>query len=194
MLATDDGFPWGTVIVLTLLLPTILTTAIIYMLKTFPRWFSRREIPVVIDECEEEIEESHYASRTSHCSQEQYVQTDTEERFILLSDASTQALDWQSFSNDELHDEIAFRLSNYHFAMSSHRAVPLVRCYDRKDTYKAWGATYNADAKQWYFPPGSDLRGLLQYQSSWLQNPELLRREILMRMIREIEHNPTLVR
>jgi hypothetical protein len=69
MLATDDGFPWGTVIVLTLLLTTILTTAIIYMLKMFPRWYSRREIPVVIDECEEETEESHYASRTSHCSQ-----------------------------------------------------------------------------------------------------------------------------
>jgi len=171
MLTTDNEFPWGTVMVLTLLLTTILTTAIIFIPKILSHWYSRREIPVVIDECEEETEESHYASRTSQCSQEQYVQTDTEERFILLSDASTQALDWQSFSNDELHDEIAFRLSNYHFAMSSHRAVPLVRCYDRKDTYKAWGATYNADAKQWYFPPGSDLRGLLQYQSSWLQTP-----------------------
>jgi hypothetical protein len=140
------------------------------------------------------MEESHYASRTSHCSQEQYVQTDTEERFILLSDASTQALDWQSFSNDELHDEIAFRLSNDHFAMSSRHATPLVRCYERRETYKAWGATYNGDAKQWYFPPGTDLRGLLRYQPSWIQNPELLRREILMRMISEIEHNPTLVR
>ena len=98
------------------------------------------------------------------------------------------------FSNDEFHAEIAFRLSNYHFAMSSRHAIPLVRCFERKDTYKAWGATYNADAKQWYFLPGTDLRGLLQYQPSWLQNPELLRREILMRLISEIEHNPTLVR
>jgi len=165
-----------------------------YLPKKLPRWCSRREIPVVTDESEEEIEESHYASRASHSSQERYVQTDTEERFILLSDASTQSLDWQSFSNDELHNEIAFRLSNHHFAMSSRHEVPLVRCYDRKDTYKAWGATYNADAKQWYFPPGSDLRRLLQDHPNWLQNPELLRREILMRMIREIEHNPTLVR
>ena len=78
--------------------------------------------------------------------------------------------------------------------MSPRHAIPLVRCFERKDTYKALGATYNADAKQWYFPPGTDLRGLLQYQPSWLQNPELLRREILMRIISEIEHNPTLVR
>ena len=100
----------------------------------------------------------------------------------------------RSIEQEEPHDEIAFRLSNYHFAMSSRHAIPLVRCFERKDTYKAWGATYNADAKQWYFPPGTDLRGLLRYQPSWLQNPELLRREILMRMISEIEHNPTLVR
>ena len=97
MLATDDGFPWGTVMVLTLLLTTILTTVIVYIPKILSHWYSRREIPVVIDECDKETEESHYASQTSHSSQEQYVQTDTEERFILLSDASTQALDWQFF-------------------------------------------------------------------------------------------------
>jgi hypothetical protein len=102
MLSTDDGFPWGAVMILTLLLTTILTTTIIYVPKILSRWYSRRDIPVVIDECEEETEESHYASRTSHSSQEQCVQTDREDIFILLSDASTQALDWQPFSNDEL--------------------------------------------------------------------------------------------
>ena len=66
--------------------------------------------------------------------------------------------------------------------------------FERQDTYKAWGAAYNADAKQWYFPPGTDLRGLLRYQSAWLQSPELLRREILLRIMSEIERNPTLVR
>ena len=98
------------------------------------------------------------------------------------------------FSNDELHDEIAFRLSDYHFAMTSRNAIPLIRCYERKDTYKAWGATYNAEAKQWSIPPGSDLRGLLRYQPAWLQEPELLRREILLRIMSEIEKSPTLVR
>jgi hypothetical protein len=97
LLSTDNEFPWGTVMILTLLLTTILTTAIIFIPKILSNWYIRREIPDVIDECEEETEESHYASRTSHSSQEQYVQTDREERLILLSDASTQALDWQSF-------------------------------------------------------------------------------------------------
>ena len=181
MLATEDAFPWGAVILFTILLTTLFTTMIALASKVLPRWYRRRDMPVV---------EEDYGK----VSKDGHTQTEDEGRFILLSDASTQALDWQSFSNDELHDEIAFRLSNHHFAMSSRHEVPLVRCYDRKDTYKAWGATYNADAKQWYFPPGSDLRGLLQYHSDWPQNPELLRREILMRMIREIEHNPTLVR
>ena len=82
------------------------------------------------------------------------------------------------FSNDELHDELAFRLSDCKFAMSSRHAVPLVRCFERKDIYKAWGATYNPDAKQWYFPPGTNLRELLRQLPGWLQKPELLRREI----------------
>jgi hypothetical protein len=194
MLSTDDEFPWGTVILLTFLLTTFFTTTIMFAPKLLSRWFQRRDTPVV--EAREEEEVSFAYSSPSQSSQDKYSQTEDERerRFILLSDASTQALGWQSFSNYELHDEIAFRRSDYHFAMSSRHEVPLVRCYDRKDTYKAWGATYNADAKQWYFPPGSDLRGLFQYQPSWLQNPELLRREILMRMVREIEHNPTLVR
>jgi len=36
-------------------------------------------------------------SHSPHSSQEQYVPTEQEERFVLLSDASTQVLDWQSF-------------------------------------------------------------------------------------------------
>ena len=194
LLSTDDGLPWGAVILLTILLTTLFTTTIVFAPKLLSRWFNRRDMLVV--EAKEEEEVTFVYSSQSQSSQDKYSQTEVEpeRRFVLLSDASTQALDWQSFSNDELHDEIAFRLSDYHFAMSSRRAIPLVRCFERKDTYKAWGATYNADAKQWYFPPGTDLRGLLRYQPSWLQNPELLRREILLRIMSEIEYNPTLVR
>jgi hypothetical protein len=67
------------------------------------------------------------------------MQTDDEEEAKAMSfrDPSTQVNDWQSCSNDELNDEIAFRLSNYHFAMSSRRAMPLVRCFERKDASKA---------------------------------------------------------
>jgi len=194
MLSTDDGFPWGAVILLTILLTTLFTTIITLAPMLLSRWSKRRGMPVVEEKQEEEVAFSYPSP--SQSSQDIYTQTEVEpeRRFVLLSDASTQALDWQSFSNDELHDEIAFRLSDYHFAMSSRHAIPLVLCFERKDTYKAWGATYNDDAKQWYFPPGTDLRGFLRYQPSWLQNPELLRREILLRIMSEIDRSPTLVR
>ena len=120
------------------------------------------------------------------------MQTEQEERFAWLSDASTQVLDWQSFSNDELHDELAFRLSDHQFAMTSRQAVPLVRCYERKDEYKRWGATYNGYAKQWYFPPCTDLRALLRAHPEWIQSPELLQREILLRIMSEVESRPFL--
>ena len=115
--------------------------------KLLSRWFQRRDMPVLEGKEDEEVSFTYYYP--SQSSQEKYSQTEVEpeRRFILLSDASTQALDWQSFSNDELHDELAFRLSDYQFAMSSRYAVLLVRCFDRKDAYKAWGATYNLDAK-----------------------------------------------
>ena len=103
------------------------------------------------------------------------MQTEQEERFILLTHASTQVLDWQSFSNDELQDELAFRLSDHQFAMASRHSVPLVRYYERKYVYKLWGATYNGDAKQWYYPPGTDLRTLVRQHPEWLQNLECQR-------------------
>ena len=120
------------------------------------------------------------------------MQTDQEERFALLSDASTQVLDWQSSSNYELQDELAFGLSDHQFAMTSRYSVPLVRCYELKDVYKRWGATYNGDAKQRYEPPGADLRALIRAHPEWLQNPELLRREILLRIMSEVERSPFL--
>jgi hypothetical protein len=122
------------------------------------------------------------------------VQTESEERFVLLSDASTQVLDWQSLSNDELHDELAFRLSDHQFAMTSRYSVPLVQCYTITDVYKRWGATYHGDAKQRYYPPGTDLRTLLRQHPEWLQNPDRLRREILLRIMSEVDRSPFLIK
>ena len=58
-------------------------------------------MPVVEEEEEEYFRFTH--PHSSQSSQDRYSQTETvpEGRFILLSDASTQVLDWQSFSNDE---------------------------------------------------------------------------------------------
>ena len=76
--------------------------------------------------------------------------------------------------------------------MTSRDAIPLARCYERREIYKAWGATYNGEMKQWSIPPGRDLRGLLRYQPAWLPEPELLRREILLRIMSEVERSPFL--
>jgi len=152
MLTMEDAFPWGAVILFTILLTTLFTTMIAFAPKVLSRWYQRRDMPVVEEDHDEDVVFLH--SSCSQSSKDIYTQTDTEERFILLSDASTQALDWQSFSNDELQNEIAFRLSDYHFAMTSRDAIPLARCYERRETYKAWGATYNGDTKQWSIPPG----------------------------------------
>ena len=151
---------------------------------------------MLVVEAKEEEEIQCTYSYSSQSSQDRYSQTEVEleGRFILLSDASTQVLDWQSFSNDELHDELAFRFSEYQFAMSSRHAVPLVRCFERKDVYKRWGAAYDGDAKQWYFPPGTDLRAIQRQHPEWLQNPELLRREILLRIMSDVDRSPLLMR
>ncbi len=190
MLATDDGFPWGAVILITIFLTTLFTTVIVFAPKVLSRWYQRRDMPVVEEDHEEEVVFLNPSS--SQSSKDIYTQTEDEGRFILLSDASTQALDWQSFSNDELEAELAFRLSDHQFAMTSRTPVPLVRCFDRKDTYKAWGAAYNGDAKQWYFPLGTDLRGMIRDHPEWIQSPELLRRQILLRIMSEVDSSPFL--
>jgi len=148
----------------------------------------------VVEEREEHLPDTY--SYASQSSQDRYSQTEVEpERiFIHLSDAITQVLDWQSFSNDELHDELAFRLSNYQFAMGTHYPVPFVRCYERKDVYKRWGAIFDGDTKQWYLPLGSNLREILRQHPGWLHSPEQLRREILLRIMSEVDRNPTLVK
>jgi hypothetical protein len=50
MLSTDDVFPWGTVIFLTLLLTAFFSAMILYAPKLFSRWFIRRDNPVVTEE------------------------------------------------------------------------------------------------------------------------------------------------
>jgi hypothetical protein len=94
------------------------------------------------------------------------------------------------FSNDELQDELAFRLSDPRFALTMRQSVPLVRNYDRREAYKQWNATYNGDAKQWYYPLGADLRSILQHHPEWMREPELLRRDILLRLMQEVKCSP----
>jgi hypothetical protein len=55
MLSTDDGFPWGAVILMTFLLTALFTTTIIFMPKLLSLWFRRRDTPVVEEEEEEYV-------------------------------------------------------------------------------------------------------------------------------------------
>ena len=107
-------------------------------------------------------------------------------------DASAQVNDWQSCSNDELQDELAFRLSDLHFALECHQSVPLIRNYVRREMYNEWGATHNGDAKEWYFPPGVNLRYIFQTHPEWFLEPEMLRRNLLLRITHEVEDSPLL--
>ena len=161
------------------------------MPRLLSRWFQRRDTPVVEEEEVEECSIRLFSFLTF--SQEQYVQTEPEGRFILLAYASTQVLDWQSFSNDELHDELAFRLQIIS-SLCLH-AMQFLLCDVSKErmSIQRWGATYSGDAKQWYFPPGTDLRALLRAHSEWLQHPELLRRDILLRIMSEVDRSPFLI-
>ena len=62
ILSTDDEFPWGTVILMTLLLTALFVTTIIFMPKLLSLWFRRRDALVV----EEEEEEEDFRSSFPH--------------------------------------------------------------------------------------------------------------------------------
>ena len=111
---------------------------------------------------------------------------------LSFRDASTQVNDWQSFSNDELQYELAFRLRTPRFALTMDRSIPLVRDYDRRGAYKQWNAVYDCDDKLWYYPPGTDLRSVLYHHPEWMREPDLLRITVLLRLIKELENSPTL--
>ena len=96
------------------------------------------------------------------------------------------------FLNDELHDELAFRLSDPHFALTSRQSVPLIRNYDRREMYKEWGATYNGGAQEWYYPLGVNLRYIIKQHPEWVREPEMLRRNILLQLMQEVERSPFL--
>ena len=110
-----------------------------------------------------------------------------------LRDASTQVNDRQSFSNDKLqYDDIALRCSAHQFALTMDICIPLIRDYERRGAYKQWNAIYDGEDKQCRDPLGTDLRSVLNHHPEWVREPELLRRTILLRLIKELESSATL--
>ena len=65
--------------------------------------------------------------------------------------------------------------------------VPLRPDYNKRHQYKALGAIYNSTTQTWSLMPGRDLRHVLSIAPEWIENAEMSRRTILMRMILELD-------
>ena len=104
-----------------------------------------------------------------------------------MKDVGIQTSTWQSYSSDELENEIVFRLSNAAFSTTCLHPVPLRPDYNRRYQYKTLGAVYNATTQTCSLMPGRDLRHVLPIAPEWIENAEMLRRTILMRMVTELD-------
>ena len=82
---------------------------------------------------------------------------------------------------------IAFRHSNTTFRLTTNVPVPLVQDYHRRVPYKAAGATYDGTTQTWSMLPGKDLRSILTVTPDWVENPDMLRRTILLRIINGLD-------
>ena len=85
-----------------------------------------------------------------------------------------------------LKSEIDFRLSTNALRLTSGVPVPLVQDYHRRVPYKTAGATYYGATQTWYMLPGKDLRYIRTTTPDWVENPEMLRRTILLRITSEL--------
>ncbi|MFM7983685.1 MAG: hypothetical protein ACKPKO_30610, partial [Candidatus Fonsibacter sp.] len=120
---------------------------------------------------------------------ERPIRRGTGRRTATMRDVGIQTDNYQSFSNDELNDPIVSKLSNHHFFMSTSYIVPLRKYYEMRHAYKAFGATYDGLTKTWFILPGTNLRPLFDLHGDWLDEPEMLRRRILMHMTDELERD-----
>ena len=104
-----------------------------------------------------------------------------------MQDASTQTTMWRSYSSDELENEIAFRLSTRLVSLASDSWTPLRQDFNKRQQYKAAGATYDGSQKLWSVPLGTELRLILSMTPEWIENAEMLKRSILLRFMTELD-------
>ena len=91
---------------------------------------------------EVEVDESSECAQTSAFAHTRYVQPEAPEEELpwrSVRDVGSQLRHWQSFSSDEIAEEIAYRLSTHRFAFTSNEPVPLHRDYHRREAYKKGG-------------------------------------------------------
>ena len=113
---------------------------------------------------------------------------------ITMRDASVQTSAWQSNSSDELESEISFRLSTSSFCMPTDTHSPLRQDYHRRIQYKAAGAPYNGTTQTWSILIGRrDLRPIMTMTPELIENADMLRRSILLRIVNELDHGSSFI-
>ena len=70
--------------------------------------------------------------------------------------------------------------------MTTDAHIPLRQDYNRRIQYTVAGATYNGTAQTWSILPGRDLRPMWVMTPEWIENADVLRRTILLRIINEL--------
>ena len=70
--------------------------------------------------------------------------------------------------------------------------TPWAKCYDNKDEYNTVGAYYTGQEQQWSIPAGRDIRRLLAHRRAWFNEPDMINRQILLRIMQEFEEDPLL--
>ena len=105
---------------------------------------------------------------------------DEAESWTEVRSVETQVDDWRMYSNPELHNEIALRLSNDNFCLRANDRILLMNNYDSRRAYTQAGAVYSSIEKRWPFPPGLDVRRVLTTNPEWFDEPDMVRRRILI--------------
>ena len=100
--------------------------SIVYLPGMVTRWYSRRTMPVEVEE-EDEATACHQTKRSAHARYVQPDPHDGESSRPTFRDVGAPVQDWQSFSKDELAEEIADWLCTHRFAFTLRERIPLCR-------------------------------------------------------------------
>ena len=187
MFSTDNDISWAWML-LGIVAVSVFTLALKHIVDRVLRsWQDRRATPFVVD-----VDDNDDVDCCS-IPAESAPQSDTSGGAACgpaRRDANTQVNDRQSYSIQELDNEVSVRLSNQIFPLVTRPWTPLARLYERRALYKASGAIYNGEAKQWSMPLGTSVRRIIKMHPEWLEDAGMLERTIMLDLMGELESRP----
>ena len=143
-------FPWLAFTTFVVLFAAVVTCTIFLLV----RWWQRRRVMPVEDSHEADVDTAHLRldrparlwEPDSSGEEVCFIRTRENDAQVEITvrDLGVQTSTWQSYSSNELENEIAFRLSNDAFSMSYEHPVPLRPGYTKRHQYKALGAICNS--------------------------------------------------